>query len=74
MNEVVFLLEEDSAKVLLAVLFPLVVPDASVQARFIVFEGKQDLEKQMTKKLRGYLNRSARFIVMRDRDSAPDCR
>jgi hypothetical protein len=38
-----------------------------------VFEGRQDLEKQMPNKLRGYLNPRARFIVMRDQDQA-DCR
>jgi hypothetical protein len=47
--------------------------DKPPSPRFIVFEGKQDLEKRMPKKLRGYLNPRARFIVMRDQDQG-DCR
>jgi hypothetical protein len=67
MSEIVFFLEEESAKALLERLFPLLIPKGSqVSPRFIVFEGKQDLEKQLPKKLRGYLNPRARFIVMRD--------
>ena len=45
MREIVFLLEEESAKALIEVLLPTV--DAQIQGRFIVFEGKQDLEKQL---------------------------
>ena len=35
--------------------------------------GKQDLEKQLVRKIRGYQNENARFIVMRDQDNHPDC-
>lgn len=74
MNELVFFLEEESAKALLERIFPhLIPPESQVHPRFIVFEGKQDLEKQLPNKLRGYLNPRARFIVMRDQDQA-DCR
>jgi hypothetical protein len=74
MRELVFFLEEESAKVLLEHLFPLLIPEGSrIQARFIVFEGKQDLDKQLPRKMRGYLNPYARFIVMRDQDSG-DCK
>jgi len=74
MNELVFFLEEESAKALLEQIFPLLISSESeVHPRFIVFEGKQDLEKQLPKKLRGYLNPRARFIVMRDQDQT-DCR
>ncbi|HLK65186.1 MAG TPA: DUF4276 family protein [Bryobacteraceae bacterium] len=74
MNEVVFFLEEESAKALLERIFPhLIPPGDEIHPRFIVFEGKQDLEKQLPNKLRGYLNPRARFIVMRDQDQA-DCR
>ncbi|GAA3929590.1 hypothetical protein GCM10022406_13780 [Hymenobacter algoricola] len=48
--------------------------DSSIKPRLIPFEGKQDLEKRMVAKLRGYVNPEARFIIMRDQDSAPDCR
>lgn len=74
MKEIVFLLEEDSARALLAELLLRVIPESSgIHARFIVFEGKQDLDKQLERKLRGYLNPQARFLVLRDQDSA-DCR
>jgi hypothetical protein len=74
MKELVFFLEEESARALLEQIFPHLIPSGSqVHPRFIVFEGKQDLEKQLPNKLRGYLNPRARFIVMRDQDQA-DCR
>ena len=72
MRELVFLLEEESAKALLESLLPRIL-DSSVITRLIAFEGKQDLEKQLTRKIRGYTNPNARFIVMRDQDSSPDC-
>jgi hypothetical protein len=69
MNELVFLLEEESAKAMLQGLLPrLVTKDISV--RFIVFEGKQDMEKQLVRRLRGYCVPDARFVVLRDQDSA----
>jgi hypothetical protein len=73
-KEVVFFLEEESAKALLEHLFPLLIPQGSqIHPRFIVFDGKQDLEKQLPGKLRGYLNPHARFIVLRDQDGG-DCK
>ena len=72
-RELVFLLEEESARVLLDSLLPRLL-DSTIAFRLIAFEGKQDLEKRMVGKLRGYINPHARFIVMRDQDSAPDCR
>lgn len=44
-----------------------------IPRRYIVFEGKQDLEKRLIKILRGYKAPDARFIVLRDKDSG-DCR
>lgn len=73
MKELVFLLEEASAKAMLDGVLPRML-DAQIQTRMIVFEGKQDLEKQMVRRMRGYANRRARFIVMRDQDSTPDCK
>ena len=73
MKELVFLLEEDSAKALLESLLPRIL-NPEIKVRLIPFEGKQDLEKQMEKRLRGYVNSEARFIVLRDQDSAPDCK
>jgi hypothetical protein len=72
MKGMVFLLEEESAKAMLESFLPRVLhPD--IRPRFIPFEGKQDLERQMLKRLRSYVNPQARFIVLRDQDSAPDC-
>ncbi len=71
-KELVFLLEEPSARALLETLLPRVL-DPSIQPRLIPFEGKQDLEKRLVGKLRGYINPQARFIVMRDQNSAPNC-
>ncbi len=72
MKELVFLLEEASANAVLESLLPrLLAPEISF--RLIPFEGKQDLEKQLARKIRGYQNPQARFIVLRDQDNHPDC-
>lgn len=73
MKELVFLLEEISAKAMLESLLPRIL-HADIHHRFIPFEGKQDMEKQLCKRLRGYLNPQTRFIVLRDLDSEPDCK
>lgn len=71
-KELVFLLEERSAKVMLESLLPRML-DERIGFKLIAFEGKQDLEKRMTMRMRGYLNTEARFVVMRDQDSDPNC-
>jgi hypothetical protein len=69
MKELVFLLEERSAEIMLRGILPRIIgPDFNT--RFIPFEGKQDLEKQMERKLRGYLKPEAVFFIIRDQDSA----
>lgn len=73
MKELVFLLEEPSAQDMLQGLLPRLLPDG-IGFRCIPFQGKQDLEKQFARKIRGYQNPEARFIVMRDQDNHPDCR
>lgn len=73
MKELVFLLEEPSAKAMLESLLPRILSEAIVW-RCIPFEGKQDLEKQLVRKIKGYQNNGARFIVLRDQDSAPNCK
>lgn len=73
MKEIVFLLEEASARAMLEILLPRMLSDG-IGFRCIVFEGKQDLMSQMTRRIRGYQNPEARFVVLRDQDSAPDCR
>ncbi|MFC4621354.1 DUF4276 family protein [Comamonas nitrativorans] len=71
-KELVFLLEERSAEALLKSLLPRFL-DRNIVPRLIPFEGKQDLEKQLIRRIRGYQNPNARFIVMRDQDSHQDC-
>jgi len=73
MSELVFLLEEASAKAMLEQLVPRLI-GMDVPARYITFEGKQDLEKQLERRIRGYHNPNARFIVLRDLDSNPNCK
>ena len=73
MKEIVFLLEESSAKFMLQSLLPRVLQNTGIHFRCIPFEGKQDLEKQLVRKIRAYQHQ-ARFIVLRDQDSHPDCR
>ncbi len=71
MKELVFLLEEESAKALLESLLPRIL-DGRIVVRAIAFEGKQDLEGQLERKLRSYANPNARFVVLRDQDGG-DC-
>lgn len=72
MKELVFLVEGEAERNLLAALMPRLLP-ADVGYRVIPFQGKQDMEKRMNLKIRGYQNASARFIVLRDQDSHVDC-
>ncbi|WP_289131905.1 DUF4276 family protein [uncultured Spongiibacter sp.] len=71
MNQLVFLLEEPSAKAMLEGVLPRLLGD-NVNVVYVVFEGKQDLEKRLPRRLRAWQNPNARFVVMRDQDSG-DC-
>jgi hypothetical protein len=74
MSELVFLLEEASAEAMLQGLLPrLLHQPNNVVVRCIVFEGKSDLERQLVRRLQHYRVPNARFVVLRDKDSA-DCR
>jgi hypothetical protein len=73
MRELVFLLEEPSARAMLENLLPRLLDDG-IRFRLVPFEGKQDLERQLVRRVRGYQNPHARFIVLRDQDSHPACR
>jgi Domain of unknown function (DUF4276) len=68
----VFLLEEPSARHLLEGLLPKLVP-ADVTVHYLIFEGKQDLEKNIARKMRGWQAPRSMFVVLRDQDAA-DCR
>lgn len=69
MSTIVFLLEEPSAQDLLEGLVPRLLPEGWA-VRYIVFEGKQDLEKQMVGKIRGWMAPRSFFVVLRDQDAA----
>lgn len=72
MKTLVICLEEPSAKAMLEGVLPRILPE-SVQVRFIVFEGKQDMHKQLVRKLRSWQAPDSKFVVMRDQDNG-DCR
>lgn len=72
MSELVFLLEELSARTMLEGLLPRLLP-ATIPVRYIVFEGKSDLEAQLVRRLQHYRVQDAQFVVLRDKD-AGDCR
>lgn len=71
MRELVFFLEEESAKAMIEGILPK-ISKSGMTVRYIVFKGKQDLEKQISRKLQGYKNPEATFIILRDQDFA-DC-
>ena len=72
MTTLAFFLEEPSAEEMLKGILPKILPD-HVEPRFIVFQGKQDLEKQLVRRLRLWRAPDTMFIVLRDQDSG-DCR
>lgn len=72
MRHLVFLLEEPSAQDALQAWLPSWLPEG-VTPHFIVFQGKQDLEKRMVLRMRYWLLPNSRFLVMRDQDSG-DCK
>ena len=72
MRHLVFLLEEPSAQDALQVWVPQWLP-AGVTPHYLVFQGKQDLEKRMVLRMRHWLLPDSRFLVMRDQDSG-DCK
>ncbi|MCI5146525.1 MAG: DUF4276 family protein [Candidatus Electrothrix sp. AR3] len=72
MITLVFFWEELSAKEMLQAVMPKLLPEHMVP-RYIVFEGKQDLEKQLIRKLKLWQKPDSKFIVLRDQD-AGDCR
>ena len=52
MTCLVFFLEEKSAEIMLEGILPQILPEG-IGYRCVVFEGKQDLEKRLPKRLRG---------------------
>jgi hypothetical protein len=72
MMTLVFFLEEPSAQEMLKGILPKLLPD-QVVAQYIVFQGKQDLEKQLVRKLKHWKTHNSQFLILRDQDSG-DCR
>ncbi|MCC7312963.1 MAG: DUF4276 family protein [Sulfuritalea sp.] len=72
MRPLVFLLEEPSAKDALEGFLPTILPE-NAEITYLVFEGKQDLERRMARTMRAWQKADARFVVMRDQDSG-DCK
>lgn len=71
MSTLVFCLEEPSAREMLGGLVPKLLP-SHVEIRYLVFEGKSDLQKRLGKRLREWQKPDSYFIVLQDQDSA-DC-
>jgi hypothetical protein len=70
-SQLVLFLEEPSAREMLAGLLPRMLPP-DMAFRCVVFEGKQDLEKRLLGKLRGWQAPDTLFVVLRDKDQG-DC-
>jgi len=68
MTTLVFLLEEPSARAMLQGILPRLFPE-EVASKFLVFEGKQDLDKRLEQRVRGWLAPDAFFVVIRDKDA-----
>ena len=69
MKQLVIFLEERSAKVMLDEFLPRVLPEG-VSHRCIPFEGKQDLDKQIGHRLKGWLQPNTAFLILRDQESS----
>ena len=70
MNLAIFL-EEASAREMLKGLLPRLLPP-QVAVQYVVFEGKQDLGRNLVRRLRGWRKPNTAFVVLQDQDSN-DC-
>lgn len=71
MKHLIFLLEERSAEEMLKGVLPKILHQ-EIHVKYVVFEGKQDLEKQLERRLKGWQLPNSFFLVMRDKDNG-DC-
>jgi len=71
MTTLVFLLEEPSAQAMLEGILPRLLPP-DVIPRFLVFQGKQDLDKRLEQRVRGWRAPATYFVVIRDKERG-DC-
>jgi hypothetical protein len=67
MKELVFFLEEESAKEFLKGILPRFLP-SDVSPIYVTFEGKNDLQKNLERKLRAWIKPALGFIVLQDKD------
>jgi len=67
MRTLVVFTEEMSAKVMLESLLPRLLPQ-DIRIQCVDFEGKQDLERQLPIKLRGWKTPNTYFVILRDQD------
>lgn len=72
MRTFIFFLEEPSAKEMLQGILHRILPD-DIFPQYVIFRGKQDLEKNLKIKLRAWKLPNCSFVVMRDQDSG-DCK
>lgn len=68
MTTIVFCLEGPSEEEMLKGVLPRLLPDG-ITPRYIVFQGKQDLHKQLVRKLRFWQEPNSLFVVLRDQDA-----
>ena len=72
MKTIVFFLEEPSARAMLEAITPRIFNNEDI-IKYIVFQGKQDLERQLMKKIKSWRTPETFFIVLKDQDME-DCR
>lgn len=70
--KLIFLLEEKSMKFFLDGILPRILPP-DISFRTIPHEGKSDLQKSISNKLKGWNEPDVKFVVVQDQDSN-DCR
>ncbi|MBF0290452.1 MAG: DUF4276 family protein [SAR324 cluster bacterium] len=68
MTNLVFFLEEPSIREMLKAVLIKILPE-DITVIYVVFEGKQDLEKQLPLKLKAWECPNSLFVVIRDQDS-----
>ncbi len=73
MKSLVICLEEYSARVFLEALLPKIIDTTKWDIIYLVFDGKQDLMKNLPRRLRTWQDPQAKFVIVRDQDSE-DCR
>lgn len=69
--ELVFMVEEESMEKTLRSVLPKILPEG-ITFRVIPHSGKNHLEASIPRKLRGWVNPEARFVIVRDNDGG-DC-